>query len=110
MFIFPVGLLIWGWTAHAETHWMGPVAGSAIFSYGLMLCFNSIQNWIVYAVYHSPGTLLICTITETSSFPTRRPRWLPLHSCAVCWAACCPFSQTHCFSTSATGWAVHCSR
>lgn len=47
MFIFPVGLLIWGWTAEAEVHWMGPIIGSAVFAYGLMLAFNSIQNWLV---------------------------------------------------------------
>ncbi|SCZ88167.1 BZ3500_MvSof-1268-A1-R1_Chr2-1g04234 [Microbotryum saponariae] len=49
MIIFPIGLLIWGWTAQAQTHWMGPITGSFILAYGLMLCFNSIQNWIVDA-------------------------------------------------------------
>ncbi|KAI5479749.1 MFS polyamine transporter [Pseudohyphozyma bogoriensis] len=51
MFIFPLGLLIWGWTANARTHWIAPIIGSAVFSYGLMMTFNSIQNWIVDAFF-----------------------------------------------------------
>lgn len=43
MVVFPIGLLIWAWTAQAQTFWLGPVIGSAIFAYGLMLAFNSIQ-------------------------------------------------------------------
>ncbi|GAA6009549.1 hypothetical protein JCM10207_003822 [Rhodosporidiobolus poonsookiae] len=49
MLVFPLGLLIWGWTAQAQTHWMGPIVGSAIFAYGIQLTFNSIQNYLVDA-------------------------------------------------------------
>ncbi|GAA6044187.1 hypothetical protein JCM8097_006444 [Rhodosporidiobolus ruineniae] len=49
MLVFPLGLVIWAWTAQAETHWTGPVIGSAIFAFGLMLAFNSIQTWLVDA-------------------------------------------------------------
>lgn len=31
---FPVGWFIYGWTAHAETHWIGPLAGLALGGYG----------------------------------------------------------------------------
>ncbi|GAA5991332.1 hypothetical protein JCM10908_003262 [Rhodotorula pacifica] len=51
MVIFPVGLFIFGWTAHAETHWIAPMIGSVIFSYGLMLCFNSLQTYISDAFF-----------------------------------------------------------
>ncbi|GAA6043845.1 hypothetical protein JCM8097_007233 [Rhodosporidiobolus ruineniae] len=49
MLVFPLGLLVWGWTAQAQTHWMGPFVGSAIFAYGIQLTFNTIQNFIVDA-------------------------------------------------------------
>ncbi|GAA5966722.1 hypothetical protein JCM8115_002789 [Rhodotorula mucilaginosa] len=51
MVIFPVGLFIFGWTAQAETHWILPMIGSVVFSYGLMLCFNSLQTYISDAFY-----------------------------------------------------------
>lgn len=51
MFIFPTGLLMYGWTAQAQTHWILPMIGSVVFSYGLMLCFNSLQNYLVDAFY-----------------------------------------------------------
>lgn len=44
MIIMPVGLFIFGWTAHAEVHWMGPQVGMALTALGLMLSFNSLQN------------------------------------------------------------------
>lgn len=40
----PIGLLIFGWTARAQTHWIGPQFGQVIVALGLMLAFNSIQN------------------------------------------------------------------
>ncbi|GAA5869987.1 hypothetical protein JCM3774_004330 [Rhodotorula dairenensis] len=51
MIIFPVGLFLFGWTAQAETHWIVPMIGSVVFSYGLMLCFNSLQTYISDAFY-----------------------------------------------------------
>ncbi|GJN91974.1 hypothetical protein Rhopal_005002-T1 [Rhodotorula paludigena] len=53
MVIFPAGLLLWGWTAEAQVHWIVPLIGTAIFGYGLMAAFNSIQAFIVdaYAPY-----------------------------------------------------------
>lgn len=43
MIVFPAGLFLYGWTAEAQTHWIGPMIGSCILSYGLMLSFNSCQ-------------------------------------------------------------------
>lgn len=43
MFIFPIGLIIFGWTAQAECFFLIPLIGAAIFAFGLMLTFNSIQ-------------------------------------------------------------------
>jgi len=44
MFLMPVGLLIFAWTAQAEIHWIAPQIGMAFVAIGLMLAFNSIQN------------------------------------------------------------------
>ncbi|BGP12181.1 hypothetical protein JCM10213_009335 [Rhodosporidiobolus nylandii] len=66
MIIFPVGLLIWGWTAQRETHWIGPVIGSCIFAYGLMLTFNSIQNFIVDAFFpYSAAAVAAATLLRS---------------------------------------------
>ncbi|GAA5991335.1 hypothetical protein JCM10908_003263 [Rhodotorula pacifica] len=51
MVVFPAGLLMYGWSAQAQTHWIVPMIGSVVFSYGLMLCFNSLQNYLVDAFY-----------------------------------------------------------
>lgn len=51
MCLMPIGLLIFGWTAHAETHWIGPQIGQVVIALGLMLAFNSIQNFIVDAFF-----------------------------------------------------------
>lgn len=44
MIICPIGLFILGWTAEAQTHWIGPQIGTAVLLLGLTLAFNSIQN------------------------------------------------------------------
>ena len=49
MVIMPIGLFIFGWTAQAETHWIGPMVGQTAIALGLMLAFNSIQNFFVDA-------------------------------------------------------------
>lgn len=56
MFIMPIGLLIFGWTAHAEVHWIGPQFGLALVALGLMLPFNSIQNFLVDAFFPYSAT------------------------------------------------------
>lgn len=43
----PIGWLIFGWTAQSHTHWIGPLIGMVIGAYGLMLSFNSLQNFTV---------------------------------------------------------------
>ncbi|GAA5827948.1 hypothetical protein JCM11251_005660 [Rhodosporidiobolus azoricus] len=68
MLIFPAGLLIWGWTAQNETHWMGPIVGMCIFAYGLMLCFNSVQNFIVDAFFpYSAAAMAAATLLRSAT-------------------------------------------
>ncbi|KAL1405713.1 hypothetical protein Q8F55_007383 [Vanrija albida] len=47
----PIGLFIFGWTAQAEVHWIAPMIGQFILSYGTMLAFNTLQAFIVDAFF-----------------------------------------------------------
>lgn len=43
----PVGLLWYGWSAQAQIHFVMPIIGTAIFSFGLMATFLPIQLYLV---------------------------------------------------------------
>jgi multidrug resistance protein len=45
--LVPIGLFIYGWTAQAHTHWIGPNFGAAIFAAGVIIGFQCIQTYIV---------------------------------------------------------------
>ncbi|KDN41785.1 MFS general substrate transporter [Tilletiaria anomala UBC 951] len=51
--ILPVGILLYGWSAEYAVHWIVPNIGSALFGFGLMGVFLSIQNYLVdqYSLY-----------------------------------------------------------
>ncbi|WVR03905.1 hypothetical protein IAU60_000904 [Kwoniella sp. DSM 27419] len=51
MVLMPIGLFIFGWTAQSERHWMGPFVGQYLIGLGLMLAFNTLQNFFVDAFY-----------------------------------------------------------
>lgn len=93
MLVFPIGMLIWAWTAQAQTHWIGPLIGSGIFAFGLMAAckfagapcvrrlvhvnvsadliavqtaVNSIQNWLVDAFFpHSAAATAAATMVRS---------------------------------------------
>lgn len=46
-FLLPAGLLITGWTARAEVHWIAPDIGIALVGAGTILNFQSIQTYII---------------------------------------------------------------
>jgi len=43
----PVGLIWFGWSAQKELHWIMPGIGSAIFAFGLVCVFQTIQNYLI---------------------------------------------------------------
>lgn len=45
--LVPAGLLIYGWTAEAHTHWIGPNIGAVLFSAGAIVGFQCIQSYLV---------------------------------------------------------------
>ena len=48
----PAGLFIYGWTAQYKTHWLGPNIGAALFSFGVIVGFQSIQTYLVDSYTH----------------------------------------------------------
>lgn len=47
--LLPVGLLISGWTARADVHWIAPDIGIALVGAGTILNFQSIQTYVIDA-------------------------------------------------------------
>ncbi|MCJ1243738.1 hypothetical protein MMC30_000935 [Trapelia coarctata] len=45
-FFIPICLFMFGWTARASIHWIVPIIGSAFFSVGTLLLFNSVLNYL----------------------------------------------------------------
>lgn len=43
----PVGLIWFGWSAQYQLHWIMPGIGSAIFAFGLVCVFQTIQNYLI---------------------------------------------------------------
>ncbi|KAJ5275293.1 hypothetical protein N7505_003838 [Penicillium chrysogenum] len=43
----PFGLILYGWTAHVQTHWIVPIIGTAIFGGGMIFAFNSVNTYLV---------------------------------------------------------------
>ncbi|KAH8804190.1 major facilitator superfamily domain-containing protein [Flagelloscypha sp. PMI_526] len=46
-FFPPIGLLWYGWSAQAKIHWMMPIVGGSIFTFGLTLVWLPIQLYVV---------------------------------------------------------------
>lgn len=57
-FITPIGLLLYGISAHFKLHWMIPNVGAAIFAMGLILSFQCAQTYIIdsYERYAASAT------------------------------------------------------
>ncbi|CAN8098257.1 unnamed protein product [Discula destructiva] len=45
--LIPIGLLIYGWAAYFQTHWIGPMIGAGIMSFGSILINMSVQTYLV---------------------------------------------------------------
>ncbi|OCF30330.1 hypothetical protein I316_08034 [Kwoniella heveanensis BCC8398] len=66
MCVMPIGLFIFGWTAHSQHHWMGPFVGQYVIGLGLVLAFNTLQNFFVDAFYpYSAAAIAGATATRS---------------------------------------------
>jgi hypothetical protein len=45
--LVPVGLLVYGWTAEYQTHWIGPNMGVCLFAAGTIVGFQCVQTYLV---------------------------------------------------------------
>ncbi|CAH2351568.1 polyamine transporter 3 [[Candida] railenensis] len=45
--IIPIGLVWYGWSAEKKLHWIMPSIGSAIFAFGLVCVFQSMQSYLI---------------------------------------------------------------
>ncbi|KAL4925700.1 MFS transporter [Aspergillus undulatus] len=43
----PIGLFWYGWSAQAQTHWIVPIIGTAVFAVGLMTVFMAANTYLV---------------------------------------------------------------
>lgn len=42
----PMGMFIFGWTASEHIHWMGPIVGATVYSFGMFFCFQGLLNYL----------------------------------------------------------------
>jgi len=68
--LIPIGLFWYGWSAQARTHWILPDVGAAIFCSGAIMCFQSMQMYIVdsYARYAASGIAAAVVLRSTAGF------------------------------------------
>ncbi|WWC68745.1 uncharacterized protein I206_102679 [Kwoniella pini CBS 10737] len=66
MITMPIGLFIYGWTANSHTHWIAPIIGQYLIGIGLVLPFNTIQNFLVDA-FHPYSAAAIAGATAARS-------------------------------------------
>ena len=45
----PCGLFLYGWTLQAHTHWIGPIIGTAVIGFALMITIIPITTYLVDA-------------------------------------------------------------
>ncbi|KAF2211749.1 hypothetical protein CERZMDRAFT_42901 [Cercospora zeae-maydis SCOH1-5] len=76
--LIPIGLFIYGWSAHHRVHWVVPNLGTCIFSIGLIVCFNCAQGYVVdtYTTYAASATGAAAFVRTMAgfSFPLFAPR------------------------------------
>ncbi|KAF8583544.1 hypothetical protein K439DRAFT_1390461 [Ramaria rubella] len=60
--LVPIGLLWYGWSAQARTHFIMPIIGSGIFSAGMMLVFIPLQLYLVDAFTYAASALAAASV------------------------------------------------
>lgn len=66
MFVLPVGLFIFGWTAAGGVHWILPLIGSVFVGAGTILCFQSILVYLVDAFIPYSASATACAVLVRS--------------------------------------------
>lgn len=66
MLVLPCGLLLFGWSASAQTHWSVPLLGSLVTGAGLILCFQTILMYLVDAFVPYSASATACSVLTRS--------------------------------------------
>lgn len=73
----PIGLLIYGWSAHFRLHWIVPNIGTAVFAAGNQLVFQNCQTYLVDAYTRYAASAIAATAVFRSlggfAFPLFAP-------------------------------------
>lgn len=75
----PAGLLLYGWAAKAQTHWIVPNIGCVILAIGLIIAFQSAQAYVVdaYSSQYAASAAAVGAFLRTMcgfSFPLFAPK------------------------------------
>ncbi|CAI7584732.1 unnamed protein product [Penicillium discolor] len=54
----PGGLFVFAWTSYPDLHWMGPAMGGFILGIGIILLYNSANNYLVDTYQHQAASAL----------------------------------------------------
>ncbi|KAI1491814.1 major facilitator superfamily domain-containing protein [Biscogniauxia mediterranea] len=55
--LLPTGLIMYGWTANPNIHWIVPMIGTGILGFGMMAIFNSVQAYLVDSYPNNAATV-----------------------------------------------------
>ncbi|KAL8768282.1 MAG: hypothetical protein Q9209_005421 [Squamulea sp. 1 TL-2023] len=65
-FIIPIGLFLYGWTAHYHVHWIVPIIGTGCVGLGLLATFMPVSTYLVDAfALHAASALAANTILRS---------------------------------------------
>ena len=88
-FCIPLCLFWFGWSSRADVHWIVPVIGTAFFSIGAFLLFNSVLNYLADAYPEYAASVLAGNDFFRSSFGAGFPLFATAmyHKLGVGWAS-----------------------
>ena len=75
--LMPIGLLIYGWTAQYQTHWIAPNIGCFVISIGCIMCFQCIQTYLVDAYTRYAASAIAAATVLRSLFGFGFPLFAP---------------------------------
>jgi len=64
-FVVPVGLLWYGWAAQEKAHFILPIIGAGVFSFGMMGTFLPIQLYLVDSFQYAASAIAAATVIRS---------------------------------------------
>lgn len=70
IFLIPIGIFIYGWTAEFHTHWIAPNIGTCIFTAGTMIAMQCLQTYVIdtYTRYAASAMSAVNTLRSLCGF------------------------------------------